>query len=405
LHQHQSIADDYFLFFPVKRVLVVFGTRPEAIKMAPVVHALQTNQDLRVGVCVTAQHRQMLDQVLELFRITPDYDLDVMRPGQDLFSITADVLLRIATVYEKYEPDLVLVHGDTTTSFVATLAAFYHKLPVGHVEAGLRTGNLHSPWPEEANRKLTAALARYHFAPTPAAQANLLREGIPADRVHVTGNTVIDALLRVSADLEADCALDRDLAARFGFLRSEAPLVLITGHRRENFGEGFRAICRAIGRLAADFPGTDFVYPVHLNPNVLGPVHDSLGGKGNIHLIEPQDYLPFVWLMKRSTLILTDSGGVQEEAPSLGKPVLVMRNTTERPEAVEAGTVELVGTNEDYIHAAATRLLSDPTEYEKMSRAHNPYGDGRASSRIAQAIAGIFSPTPDTSIATMTQSN
>jgi UDP-N-acetylglucosamine 2-epimerase (non-hydrolysing) len=383
-------------------VLIVFGTRPEAIKMAPVVDSLLRHTQLEVGVCITAQHREMLDQVLQLFEITPDFDLDVMRPGQDLYSLTADVLLRIGAVYETFQPDLVLVHGDTTTSFVATLAAFYQKIEVGHVEAGLRTGNLHSPWPEEANRKLTAALARHHFAPTAASRGNLIREGVPADRIHVTGNTVIDALLKVAARLESDPDLDASLSARFPFLRSDARLVLITGHRRENFGEGFRSICRAIGRLASDFPDVDFVYPVHLNPNVLGPVQSSLSGRANIHLIEPQDYLPFVWLMKRSTLILTDSGGVQEEAPSLGKPVLVMRNTTERPEAVEAGTVELVGTNEDAIHAATTRLLTDHVAYEQMSRAHNPYGDGLAARRIAEALEQIFSPTPEISTATMT---
>jgi len=369
--------------------------------MAPVVEELQQRGCFEVGVCITAQHREMLDQVLHLFEITPDFDLDVMRPGQDLYSLTADVLLRIGAVYEKYQPDLVLVHGDTTTSFVASLAAFYRKIDIGHVEAGLRTGNLHAPWPEEANRQLTATLARHHFAPTPTARENLLRENIPADRVHVTGNTVIDALLEVSSRLESDADLSSQLAARFPFLRSGARLVLITGHRRENFGEGFRAICRAIGQLAADFPDADFVYPVHLNPNVLGPVHETLAGQGNIHLIEPQDYLPFVWLMKRSTLILTDSGGVQEEAPSLGKPVLVMRHTTERPEALEAGTVELVGTNEDRIHAAVTKLLTDPVAYDMMSRAHNPYGDGQAACRIADTLTRIFSPTPEPATAAM----
>lgn len=385
----------------MKRVLVVFGTRPEAIKMAPVIQAISGHPWLETRLCVTAQHREMLDQVLDLFAIRPDFDLDIMRPGQDLYSLTADVLLRIGAVYEKYQPDLVLVHGDTTTTFVASLAAFYRKIDVGHVEAGLRTGNLHAPFPEEANRQLTATLTRHHFAPTPAARDNLVRENVPADRIYVTGNTVIDALLEVASRLENDAGLSSQLAARFPFLRAGARLVLITGHRRENFGEGFRAICRAIGRLAADFPDTDFVYPVHLNPNVLGPVQSMLAGRTNIHLIEPQDYLPFVWLMKRSTIILTDSGGVQEEAPSLGKPVLVMRETTERPEAVEAGTVELVGTDEDLIHRAATRLLTDPVAYDRMSRAHNPYGDGQAARRIARAIATILSPTPESATAAM----
>ena len=387
---------------PLKQVLAVFGTRPEAIKMAPVVQALGAHPGIQVRVCVTAQHREMLDQVLQLFAITPDFDLDIMRPGQDLYSLTADVLLRIGAVYEKSAPDIVLVHGDTTTSFVASLAAFYQKIEVGHVEAGLRTGNLHAPWPEEANRKLTATLARYHFAPTNLARNNLLREAVPEESIHVTGNTVIDALLEVAARLDADPVLDSRLAGNFPFLRAGAPLVVITGHRRENFGEGFRSICRAIGRLARDFPGTDFVYPVHLNPHVLGPVQSALSGRPNVHLIEPQDYLPFVWLMKRSTLILTDSGGVQEEAPSLGKPVLVMRTTTERPEAVEAGTVELVGTDEEMIHTAATRLLTDPVAYERMSRAHNPYGDGFAGRRIAEALGQILSPTYDPTTAAMT---
>jgi len=385
----------------MSRILTVFGTRPEAIKMAPVVRQLGSMAGVESAVCVTAQHREMLDQVLDLFGIRPDFDLDVMRPGQDLYSLTADVLLRIGAVYEKYQPDLVLVHGDTTTSFVASLAAFYRKIDVGHVEAGLRTGNLHAPWPEEANRQLTATLTRHHFAPTPAARENLLRENVPADRIHVTGNTVIDALLEVASRLENDADLSAQLAARFPFLRPGARLVLITGHRRENFGEGFRAICRAIGRLATDFPDADFVYPVHLNPNVLGPVQSALSGRANIHLIEPQDYLPFVWLMKRSTLILTDSGGVQEEAPSLGKPVLVMRHTTERPEAVAAGTVELVGTDEERIHAAVTRLLTDPLAYDTMSRAHNPYGDGRAARRITETLARIFSTTPEPATAAM----
>jgi UDP-N-acetylglucosamine 2-epimerase (non-hydrolysing) len=377
-----------------KNILIVFGTRPEAIKMAPVVKRLEKHASIKTKVCVTAQHREMLDQVLRLFSIQPHFDLDAMRPGQDLFSLTSDVLVRVGQVYAETQPDLVLVHGDTTTSFVASLAAFYHKIPVGHVEAGLRTRNLYSPWPEEANRQLTAVLAEHHFAPTEAARENLLSEGVPCSRIYVTGNTVIDALLEVSAALDKDHRLSTELSDRFPLLRRNARLVLITGHRRENFGEGFRAICRAIARLSTEFPEIDFVYPVHLNPNVLAPVHSLLSQKPNVHLIEPQDYLPFIWLMKRSSIILTDSGGVQEEAPSLGKPVLVMRDTTERPEAVQAGTVELVGTDEDRILGAARRLLSDAGAYEAMSRAHNPYGDGCAAERIAKEIETILNTMP-----------
>jgi UDP-N-acetylglucosamine 2-epimerase (non-hydrolysing) len=332
----------------------------------------------------------MLDQVLDLFGIRPDYDLDLMKPGQDLSGLTAGVLLGLAGVYGDFAPDMVLVHGDTTSSFAATLAAFYHHIDVAHVEAGLRTENLRSPWPEEGNRTLTASLARYHFAPTPAARENLLRENIAADSIFVTGNTVIDALLEVATDLERDAAARTAIERRFPFIRCGARMVLITGHRRENFGDGFESICRAIARSAGEFPAVDFVYPVHLNPNVLGPVTRLLSGHPNIHLIEPQDYLPFVWLMKRSTLILTDSGGVQEEAPSLGKPVLVMRNTTERPEALAAGTVELVGTDEDRIAVGIRTLLNDRGAYERMSKAHNPYGDGQACRRITENLAAIL---------------
>ncbi len=369
------------------KVLTVFGTRPEAIKMAPLVKHLETVPGVLSRVGVTAQHRQMLDQVLELFDIRPDHDLNIMRPGQDLYSITTEILQSIRGVYETERPDVVLVHGDTTTTFAATLAAFYQRIPVGHVEAGLRTGNLYSPWPEEANRKLTGALASLHFAPTETSRANLLRENVDAASVVVTGNTVIDALLAVKAKLESSPALSASLAARFPLLREGARLLLITGHRRENFGAGFERICEAIARLARRYPGMDLVYPVHLNPNVQEPVNRLLSGIANVHLIEPQDYLPFVWLMARSTLILTDSGGVQEEAPSLGKPVLVMRDTTERPEAVAAGTVRLVGTDTDAIVAGASLLLDDADEYRRMSVAHNPYGDGRACERIAQALA------------------
>jgi UDP-N-acetylglucosamine 2-epimerase (non-hydrolysing) len=368
------------------RILTVFGTRPEAIKMAPLVQQLNAAADIDSLVCVTAQHRQMLDQVLELFEIRPQHDLDIMRPGQDLYSITAGILQRIGEVYAQCKPDMVLVHGDTTTTFAASLAAFYRRIPVGHVEAGLRTGNLYSPWPEEANRKLTGVLAELHFAPTSVARDNLLRENVPASRIVVTGNTVIDALLRVTARLQAEPALARQQAERFPMLRDGARLVLITGHRRENFGDGFERICQAVAQLAQRFPDVDFLYPVHLNPNVREPVNRLLSGIGNVHLIEPQDYLPFVWLMSRSDVILTDSGGIQEEAPSLGKPVLVMRDTTERPEAVDAGTVKLVGTDVAGISANVAELLSDPAAYERMSVAHNPYGDGRACERIVDAL-------------------
>ena len=368
------------------KVLTVFGTRPEAIKMAPLVKHLETVAGIDSSVCVTAQHRQMLDQVLELFQIRPAHDLNVMRPGQDLTSITSEILQAIGTVYDAVRPDIVLVHGDTSTTFAASLAAYYQRIPVGHVEAGLRTGNLYSPWPEEANRRLTGALAELHFAPTATSRDNLLRENVPAARVIVTGNTVIDALLAVQAKIGDSPTLARQLAGRFPFLRDDARLLLITGHRRENFGDGFERICEAIRQLAERFPDADIVYPVHLNPNVQAPVKRLLAGIGNVHLIEPLDYLPFVYLMTRSTLILTDSGGIQEEAPSLGKPVLVMRDTTERPEAVEAGTVRLVGTDVAAIVGGVAELLDDPAAYTRMSVAHNPYGDGRACERIAAAL-------------------
>ena len=368
------------------KVLTVFGTRPEAIKMAPLVKCLQHAAHIEARVCVTAQHRQMLDQVLDLFEIRPDHDLDVMRPGQDLFTITAEILQAIRRVYEAERPDVVLVHGDTTTTFAATLAAFYLRIPVGHVEAGLRTGNLYSPWPEEANRRLTSALAAMHFAPTPTSRDNLLRENVPGERIFVTGNTVIDALLAVRDKLDASAELRARMQAGAAFLRSDARLLLITGHRRENFGGGFERICDAIAALAARYPDLDLVYPVHLNPNVQEPVRRLLSGISNVHLIEPLDYLPFVHLMTRATLILTDSGGIQEEAPSLGKPVLVMRDTTERPEAVEAGTVRLVGTDARTIVEGVSRLLDDAGEYRRMSVAHNPYGDGHACGRIVAAL-------------------
>jgi UDP-N-acetylglucosamine 2-epimerase (non-hydrolysing) len=368
------------------KILTVFGTRPEAIKMAPLVKLLAQQEDLDARVCVTAQHRQMLDQVLDLFEITPDYDLDIMKPGQTLSGITTEILTRIEPVLAEFRPDLVLVHGDTSTTFCTTLACFYQRIPVGHVEAGLRTGNLLSPWPEEANRKLTGALAALHFAPTAQSQDNLLRENTDPLQVHVTGNTVIDALLWVKEKLDRDEALAHSLRAQFPFLRDGARMVLITGHRRENFGDGFERICASIRDLAREFPDADFVYPVHLNPNVREPVGRILKGLTNVHLIEPQDYLPFVYLMTRSHIILTDSGGIQEEAPSLGKPVLVMRETTERPEAVAAGTVRLVGTDPASIKSGVAALLTDQQEYDRMSFAHNPYGDGTACQRIVNII-------------------
>jgi UDP-N-acetylglucosamine 2-epimerase (non-hydrolysing) len=371
------------------KVLTVFGTRPEAIKMAPLVKHLQAADGIESRVCVTAQHRQMLDQVLELFEIRPDHDLNVMRPGQDLYSITGEILQSLKPVLAQERPDIVLVHGDTTTTFAATLSSFYQRIPVGHVEAGLRTGNLYSPWPEEANRKLTGALAQLHFAPTAVSRDNLLRENVPASNIVVTGNTVIDALLSVRAKLESSAELSGALARRFPFLRPGARLLLITGHRRENFGDGFERICRAIATLARRYPDMDLVYPVHLNPNVREPVGRLLSGIANVQLIEPQDYLPFVYLMTRATVILTDSGGIQEEAPALGKPVLVMRDTTERPEAIDAGTARLVGTDEASIADGVALLLDDEGEYRRMAVAHNPYGDGRACERIARSLLSL----------------
>lgn len=364
------------------RVLVVFGTRPEAIKMAPLVQALKADAEhFEARLCVTAQHRQMLDQVLHLFELTPDYDLNLMQPGQTLSDITVRALSGVQQVLKEFRPHIVLVHGDTTTTFAASLAAFYEKTAVGHVEAGLRTHNLYSPWPEEANRQLTGVLTRLHFAPTETARANLLAEGKPAANVEVTGNTVIDALLAVTQKLQSEPALNTEFAAQFAFLDASKKLILVTGHRRENFGEGFEQICHGL-RALAERDDVEILYPVHLNPNVREPVTRILADKPNIHLIEPQDYLPFVYLMNRSYLIITDSGGIQEEAPSLGKPVLVMRDTTERPEAVTAGTVRLVGADSEKIQQEASKLLDNEAEYRRMAETHNPYGDGLASSRI-----------------------
>lgn len=372
---------------PQGRILTVMGTRPEAIKMAPLIRALAADRRFVSGICVTGQHRQMLDQVLDLFELVPDFDLDIMKPGQNLTDITAAILTGIGKVFSQFRPDVVLVHGDTTTTLATTLAAYYHRIPVGHVEAGLRTGNLYSPWPEEANRKLTGALARLHFAPTETARDNLLRENADPQGIHVTGNTVVDALLHVAGKLDADPSLQAGFRRQFGFLDDARKLILVTGHRRESFGGGFERICQALYETVEAFPEVEVLYPVHLNPNVREPVNRLLGGVERIHLIEPVEYLPFVWLMSRSHLILTDSGGIQEEAPSLGKPVLVMRDTTERPEAVRAGTVKLVGTDEARIVGEIGTLLRDPEAYRSMSVAHNPYGDGMACARIADALA------------------
>ncbi len=371
------------------KTLCVFGTRPEAIKMAPLVLALAADERFEIKVCVTGQHREMLDQVLDLFGIRPDFDLNIMKPGQDLTDVTSNILQGMKSVFGEFKPDVVLVHGDTTTTFVASLAAYYQQIPVAHVEAGLRTGNLLSPWPEEGNRKLTAVLADRHFAPTEASQANLIAEGIGREKIFVTGNTVIDALLDVVARLDKDQERRERAAAVSPFLDSHRKLILVTGHRRESFGEGFERICQALMEIAQLHPDVDIVYPVHLNPNVLEPVHRLLSGIDNIHLIAPLDYLPFVYLMSRAHIILTDSGGIQEEAPSLGKPVLVMRDTTERPEAVHAGTVKLVGTETASIVRELNCLLLDHDAYKAMSHAHNPYGDGKACQRIREALYDV----------------
>lgn len=370
------------------KLLTVFGTRPEAIKMAPLVKALDASQSFEHRVCVTAQHRQMLDQVLKLFDINTHYDLDLMRQGQTLPQLTSNILQGMDSVLADYNPDWVLVHGDTTTTMATSLAAFYRKASVAHIEAGLRTHNLLSPWPEEGNRKITGQLAGLHFAPTEASRKNLLLEGVKANTIHVTGNTVIDALLSVSKLLDHNTLLSKQLADRFPFLDSAKRLVLVTGHRRENFGAGFENMCQALKIIASE-PEVQVVYPVHLNPQVQEPVLRVLGKVDNAYLIEPQDYLPFVYLMKRAHLILTDSGGIQEEAPSLGKPVLVMRDTTERPEAVTAGTVRLVGTDTARIVEETMHLLNDATAYQRMAFAHNPYGDGTACQKICNTFESI----------------
>lgn len=378
----------------MKKIMLVFGTRPEAIKMAPLVKEFQKHtNEFAVEVCVTAQHRQMLDQVLSLFEIKPDYDLDIMKPGQDLYDVTARVLTGMRDVLKESRPDVVLVHGDTTTSSAAALAAFYQQIPVGHVEAGLRTHNIYSPWPEEMNRQITGRIAEYNFAPTPLSKKNLLAEGIDPEKIIVTGNTVIDALYQVVDKIKNTSTLNEELRMELkkaGYNTSRLDegkkLVLITGHRRENFGDGFISMCKAIKALSEKYTDVDFVYPMHLNPNVRKPIHEvfgeNLNGSGNMFFIEPLEYLSFVYLMDKAHIVLTDSGGIQEEAPGLGKPVLVMRDTTERPEALDAGTVKLVGTDFDKIVDNVSSLIDDADKYDKMSHAVNPYGDGKACRRI-----------------------
>lgn len=378
----------------VKKILCVFGTRPEAIKMAPVVKELQKHSDVfEIKVCVTAQHRQMLDQVLKIFEITPDFDLNIMQPGQDLHDVTARVVLGLREVLSEYKPEMVLVHGDTTTSLAAALAAYYQKIAVGHVEAGLRTNNIYSPWPEEINRQVTARIAACHFAPTATSQLNLLQENIASESIIITGNTVIDALLMVIERIRNDKDLEVKLhycLSKNGYCITDRKYILVTGHRRENFGQGFLDICAALKQIAKNNPEIDIVYPVHMNPNVSGPVNEILNGIGNVYLIEPLEYEEFLYLMSRCYLILTDSGGIQEEGPSLGKPVLVMRDTTERPEAVEAGTVKLVGTNPEKIVNETQLLLDQSNAYREMAQAHNPYGDGKAATRIARYLQDVL---------------
>ena len=382
----------------MQKVMLVFGTRPEAIKMCPLVKEFQKHPiEFKTIVCVTGQHREMLDQVLQIFEIQPDYDLNIMKQGQDLYDVTARVLVGMRGVLKEAQPDIVLVHGDTTTSMAAALAAFYQQIPVGHVEAGLRTHNIYSPWPEEMNRQITGRIATYHFAPTPLSKQNLLTEGVKEDMITVTGNTVIDALYMVVEQIKNNKQLDIELAnllKKSGYdttrLSTEKKMVLITGHRRENFGEGFISMCTAIKDLTQKYPNVDFVYPMHLNPNVRKPIHEVFGENltnlGNMFFIEPLQYLEFVYLMEKSTIVLTDSGGIQEEAPGLGKPVLVMRDTTERPEALSAGTVKLVGTDYDKIVNEVSLLLDNKEQYKKMSKAINPYGDGKACERIIEIL-------------------
>lgn len=381
-----------------KKIMLVFGTRPEAIKMAPLVKEFRKHPNMfETIVCVTGQHRQMLDQVLEIFDIQPDYDLNIMKQGQDLYDITAGVLIGMRDVLDKEKPDVVLVHGDTTTSTAAAISAFYRQIPVGHVEAGLRTHNLYSPWPEEMNRQVTGRIAEYNFAPTPLSKENLLKENVAEEKISVTGNTVIDALYMVVDEIKNNHSLNSELnniLKKAGYdvdrLKNDKKLILITGHRRENFGDGFISMCRAIKALTEKYPDVDFVYPMHLNPNVRKPIHEVFGenlkGLGNMFFIDPLEYLSFVYLMEKSNIVLTDSGGIQEEAPGLGKPVLVMRDTTERPEALSAGTVKLVGTDYDKIVNEVSHLIDDKDHYEKMSKTVNPYGDGHACERIVNRL-------------------
>lgn len=371
----------------MKKILVVFGTRPEAIKMAPVIHALKKNKSFKTKVCVTAQHREMLDQVLDLFEIIPEYDLNLMQARQTLPELTSRILMELTPVLDEFKPNVVLVHGDTATTFAASLASYFEKIDVGHIEAGLRTGNIYSPWPEEANRKLTGSLTKYHFAPTETSKMNLLKEGYSEKNIIVTGNTVIDALLMVVEKINMDLSIQEAMKCKFPYIDNFKKMILVTGHRRESFGVGFENICSALLEIAKNNPDDLIVYPVHLNPNVQGPVNRILGGIKNIKLIEPQSYLPFVYLMNRSFMILTDSGGIQEEAPSLGKPVLVMRENTERPEAIQSGTVKLVGTRVEKIIENIQLLLDNEDEYIKMSKAHNPYGDGFACKKIIEFLA------------------
>ena len=377
----------------IKKILLVFGTRPEAIKMAPLVKAFQSDNYFETKVCVTAQHREMLDQVLDLFDIVPEYDLNLMKPGQDLYDITSNVLLGMKDVLNDFKPDVVLVHGDTTTTSSTSLSAFYQQIKIAHVEAGLRTGNLLSPWPEEANRQITGVLANYHFAPTATSKANLLKENKDKNTITITGNTVIDALFLALEKIKTNNELKTQIVRQISDLNYEMvddkKVILVTGHRRENHGQGFINICQALKTIAVDNPNIDIVYPVHLNPNVQKPVKEILLNISNIYLIKPLQYEQFIYMMDKSYFIITDSGGVQEEAPSLGKPVLVMRETTERPEALDAGTVKLVGTDTKLIIKEAQKLIDDKIEYEKMSKAHNPYGDGKACSKILEFIKGI----------------
>lgn len=374
----------------MKKILLVFGTRPEAIKMVSLIDFLKKDKRFNYKVCVTGQHKEMLDQVLELFNITPDYNLNIMRPGQTLISITTSILDGLNEILIKDKPDIMLVHGDTTTTMAATLAGYYHQVKVAHVEAGLRTGDIYSPWPEEGNRRVAGALANLHFAPTQISKQNLLKENINSSNIFVTGNTVIDSLFIAKSIIDNNCDINSNLNQQFPFINDGKRIVLITGHRRESFGKGFEEICYSIRELAERYLDVNFVYPVHLNPNVMEPVHRILEGIENVLLIPPLDYLPFIYLMSKSYLILTDSGGIQEEAPSLGKPVLVMRDTTERPEAVAAGTVILVGASKENITHYVGILLDDEVEYNKMSLAHNPYGDGNAAQKIIEALHNYF---------------